>query len=299
MNNQIKKKIIVIVGPTASGKTSLSLKLANFFRGEIINADSVQMYKEFDIGSSKISLQDTHVPHHFLDIINPGEQYNIFYFQKDVRNKIMNIKIPFIVGGSGLYIKAALFDYELNISKNYENKSYQNATLEHMLTFIFEKDPNLVLDIKNPRRVISAYRQAICNNLRSRKNGSNTPLFDILTIYLNIETQFLKPRVILRLEQMLKQGFVQEVKYLINKYPNANFNIIGYREIKDFLEKKISFQQAYDLIITKTLKYAKRQKTWFMNQMLSLVQLEALDPQLETKSINIIKNFLKKGKFND
>ncbi|MDV3165055.1 MAG: tRNA (adenosine(37)-N6)-dimethylallyltransferase MiaA, partial [Candidatus Phytoplasma australasiaticum] len=91
----------------------------------------------------------------------------------------------------------------------------------------------------------------------------------------------------------------QEVKYLMNKYHNANFNIIGYREIKEFLEKKISFQQAYDLIITKTLKYAKRQKTWFMNQMLSLVQLEALDPQLETKSIDIIKNFLKKGKLND
>ncbi|MDV3139719.1 MAG: tRNA (adenosine(37)-N6)-dimethylallyltransferase MiaA [Sweet potato little leaf phytoplasma] len=299
MNNKMQKKIIVIVGPTASGKTSLSLKLANFFCGEIINADSVQMYKEFDIGSSKISLKDTHIPHHLLDIINPGEQYNIFYFQKDVRNKIMNIKIPFIVGGSGLYIKAALFDYELNISKNYENQFYQNVTIEHMLTFLFEKDPNLVLDIKNPRRIISAYRQAICNSLRSQKNGSNRPLFDILTIYLNIETQFLKSRVILRLEQMLKQGFVQEVKYLMNKYPNANFNIIGYREIKEFLEKKISFQQAYDLIITKTLKYAKRQKTWFMNQMLSLVQLEALDPQLETKSIDIIKNFLKKGKLND
>ncbi|MFW8664347.1 tRNA (adenosine(37)-N6)-dimethylallyltransferase MiaA, partial [Candidatus Phytoplasma citri] len=171
----------------------------------------------------------------------------------------------------------------------------QNCTLENMLKLIFQKDPKLVIDIKNSRRVISAYRQVMCNSLRSQKIGSNKPLFDILTIYLNLDHQFLKPRIILRLEKMLKQGFVGEVKYLINKYPNANFNIIGYREIKDFLEKKISFQQAYDLIITKTLKYAKRQKTWFMNQMSSLVQLEALDPKLEVKAIDIIKNFLKKG----
>ncbi|MDO7983594.1 MAG: tRNA (adenosine(37)-N6)-dimethylallyltransferase MiaA [Pigeon pea little leaf phytoplasma] len=294
MNNKIQKKIIVIVGPTASGKTSLSLKLANFFRGEIINADAVQIYKEFNIGSSKISLQDTHIPHHLLDIVNPGEKYNIFDFQRDARNIIFNIKVPFVVGGSGLYIKAALFDYELFISKDYENKSYQNVNLEYMLKVIFKKDPNLVIDIKNPRRVISAYRQALCNSLRSQKNGSNKPLFNILTIYLNIDPQFLKQRIILRLDQMLKQGFIGEVQYLINKYPNANFNIIGYREMKEFLEQKISFQQAYDLIITKTLKYAKRQKTWFMNQMLSLVQLESLDPELETKAIDIIKKFLKK-----
>ncbi|MDV3166120.1 MAG: tRNA (adenosine(37)-N6)-dimethylallyltransferase MiaA ['Waltheria sp.' little leaf phytoplasma] len=299
MNNKIQKKIIVITGPTASGKTSLSLKLADFFCGEIINADSVQIYKEFNIGSAKISLKETHIPHHLLDNINPGDKYNIFNFQRDARNKILNIQTPFMVGGSGLYIKAALFDYELAISEDYENKSYQKCTLENMLKLIFQKDPQLVIDIKNSRRVISAYRQVMCDSLRSQKIGSNKPLFDILTIYLNLEPQFLKPRIILRLEQMLKQGFVGEVKYLINKYPNANFNIIGYREIKDFLEKKISFQQAYDLIITKTLKYAKRQKTWFMNQMSSLVQLEALDPKLETKAIDIIKNFLKKGKKND
>lgn len=291
------KKIIVISGPTASGKTSLSIELALFFEGEIINADSVQIYKKFDIGSAKINIEETRkIKHHLLNKVEPEESYNIYNFQKDVRNLIPKIKIPFIVGGSGLYIKASLFDYELFSEDEFLNHkiNIDNLEIQQMLEIIRKKDPKLIIDEKNPRRILSAYKQIIQNNLRSEKKKKNIPLFDILFFYLDIPKNILKERLISRLEEMLKKGFIQEVKYLIRNHPKANFNIIGYREIKSFLEKKISFNEAKDLIIRNSLKYAKRQKTWFKNQIQFLQIINPLDANWKEKIFYMIKKFLKK-----
>ncbi|AYJ01438.1 tRNA (adenosine(37)-N6)-dimethylallyltransferase MiaA [Candidatus Phytoplasma ziziphi] len=291
------KKVIVISGPTASGKTSLSIELALFFEGEIINADSVQIYKKFDIGSAKINIEETkQIKHHLLSKVEPEESYNIYNFQKDVRELIPQIKTPFIVGGSGLYIKASLFDYELFSEDEFLNHkmNIDNLEIQQMLEIIKKKDPKLIIDEKNPRRILSAYKQIIQNNLRSDKKKKDIPLFDILFFYLDIPKNILKERLISRLEEMLKKGFIQEVKYLIQNHPKANFNIIGYREIKAFLEKKISFNEAKDLIIRNSLKYAKRQKTWFKNQIQFLQIINPLDENWKEKIFYIIKNFLKK-----
>ncbi|MDC9031923.1 tRNA (adenosine(37)-N6)-dimethylallyltransferase MiaA [Columbia Basin potato purple top phytoplasma] len=291
------KKIIVISGPTASGKTDLSIELAIFFQGEIINADSVQIYKKFDIGSAKATAEELEkVKHHLLNKIEPEDSYNIYNFQKDVRSLITQIKTPFLVGGSGLYIKAALFDYELIP----ENKSLHhiiqtnNLSIKQILQTIKQKDPDLIIDTKNHRRIISAYKQIIQNNLRSQKTGKNIPLFDILFFYLDTPKNILKERLVLRLEQMLKKGFIEEVEYLMQYYPKASLNIIGYREIKDFLEKKINLKDAKNLIIRNSLKYAKRQKTWFKNQIPSLQIINTLNENWKEQIFQKTQKFLKK-----
>ncbi|MGM1458912.1 MAG: tRNA (adenosine(37)-N6)-dimethylallyltransferase MiaA [Columbia Basin potato purple top phytoplasma] len=291
------KKIIVISGPTASGKTDLSIELAILFQGEIINADSVQIYKKFDIGSAKATVEEIQkVKHHLLNKIEPEDSYNIYNFQKDVRSLIPQIKVPVLVGGSGLYIKAALFDYELMPENKSLNHIIQtnNLSIEQMLQKIKQKDPDLIIDTKNNRRIISAYKQIIQNNLRSQKTGKNIPLFDILFFYLDTTKNILKNRLALRLEQMLKKGFIEEVKYLMQNYTKANLNIIGYREIKYFLEKKISLTDAKNLIIRNSLKYAKRQKTWFKNQISSLQIINTLNENWKEQIFQKTKKFLKK-----
>lgn len=292
------KKVIVIAGPTASGKTKLSLELSHFFKTEIINADSVQMLKHFDIGSAKVTpFEQKKIKHHLISINEPEDCYNIYDFQKDVRSLIEKINLPFIVGGSGLYIKAALFNYEKSSTcSSLTPIDINNVSLSEMLQQIKKKDPNLKIDEKNPRRIVSAFLHLDQKNLRSQKKGKNTPLFDILVLYLDIPRLILKERIIKRLNMMIEQGFIKEVFLLKKKIPKANFNIIGYREIKTFLEKKISLEEAKRLIIKNTMSYAKRQKTWFKNQITSrqLVMIDALNPELISQSIQIIRTFLNK-----
>ncbi|MBP3059245.1 hypothetical protein FEF22_000375 [Texas Phoenix palm phytoplasma] len=165
-----------------------------------------------------------------------------------------------------------------------------------MIKLIKQKDPELFFDEKNNRRIFNYYKIIKDKKLRSQKKGKNIPLFDILFIYLDIERNILKKRVEQRLNNMLLNGFIQEVISLIRNYPKANFNVIGYKEIKLFLEKKISLLDAKNLIIKNTMNYAKRQKTWFKNQILNLVVLNALDKELLSNSVELIKKFLKKEK---
>lgn len=297
-NKKNMKKVIVITGPTASGKTNLSIELAKLFQGEIINADSIQIYQKLDIGSAKITPQEAeNIKHHLINKIDPESSYNIYNFQKDVRKLISKIKTPFLVGGSGLYIKAALFNYELEPEE--KKIKIEKLNLEEMLEIIKQKDPHLILDIKNPHRIIRAYQQLFQTKLRSEKKGKNTPLFDILIIYLDIDRNILKERITLRLEKMLKKGFIEEVQNLLKQHPQANFNIIGYKEIKDFLEKKINLNEAKNLIIQHTMKYAKKQKTWFKNQMSEAKIINPLEPQAKETIVSLIKIFLKKEINND
>ncbi|MFR0367952.1 hypothetical protein [Candidatus Phytoplasma palmae] len=166
--------------------------------------------------------------------------------------------------------------------------------MEQMIRVIKEKDPELSFDEKNHRRILNYFNIIKDKKLISQKKGKDIPLFEILFIYLDIDRNILKKRVELRLNNMLSKGFIQEVISLIQDYPKANFNVIGYREIKMFLEKKISLIEAKNLIIKNTMNYAKRQKTWFKNQIPGLVILNALDKNLLSQAFELIKKFLKK-----
>jgi len=279
------KKVIVIAGATGSGKTDLSIKIAKKINAEIINADAVQVYKELNIGSAKIKKEEMEdVKHHLLSIASIEKRYTVYDYQKDARDKINKIPISILVGGTGFYIKAALFDY--NFSSN-TFKNYEELTNEEIYEKIIAVDKNIKIDFKNRHRLISALNMIDSGELRSNKNRGNKPLYDILIIYLDLNRDALEEKLKLRLEKQFKEGFLEEALL----YKNYNLNIIGYRELNEYFDQKINLKEAKDKIILKSLQYAKRQKTWFKNQMNILI-FDALDKKLHEKVINKIKKFL-------
>lgn len=288
------KKVVVLVGPTASGKTRLSLEIAKSLNLEIINGDSVQIYQELNIGSAKANPEERQmVKHHLLDLKKAGENYTVYDYQKDVRNLINQIDYPFIVGGSGFYIKSSLYDYEFN----YEDQKAINYPLdyEEIIDFIKINDPNLKIDFNNQRRVLRAYEQLLNGEIPSKKTSKNDPLYDLLILYLDYPRDKQKAKMIERVEKQIEEGFIEEVKNLREKAIYID-DIIGYREINLYLDQKISLKEAKELIVKKTFQFSKRQKTWFINQMKPVI-LDAVSPDLIADGIKLVKEFLNLWKF--
>lgn len=285
------KKVIVIVGPTASGKTKNSISIAKHFNGQIINGDSVQVYKELNIGSAKIKDEEMlGIKHHLLDVVSVGEDYSVYNFQKDARKLIDEIDLPLIVGGTGFYIKAALYDYEfLNLNTN--NNQFEELSNIELYNKLLEIDSNIQIDQNNRIRLVSAYNQALSGNLRSEKVNKNVPLYDILTIYLDIDRSYLKEILKTRLDTMFAEGIIEETKYLRSE--NIKLNTIGYREIDQYLDGLISLEEAKELIIRASVKLAKRQKTWFLNQM-NAISVNPLDDDVTSQIIKITTDFIEK-----
>lgn len=272
-------KIIAIVGPTASGKTALSISLAKKYHGEIVSADSRQIYRGMDIGTAKPPIsQREDVPHHLIDIKNPDEEYTVADYKNDAVAAIKDIlkrnKLPILVGGTGLYIDAVLDNLDIpKIKADPELRAKIEQDIEENgLAAVFKKlvdrDPEAayVVDPKNPRRVVRALEVAIVTGepftAQRKKNG---PLFDALKIGMNLPPEVLRERINLRIDLMLQDGLVHEVETLIKKYGKtcAAFDAIGYREIIDYLDGKMFLEQAADIMKHNTWHYAKRQMTWF------------------------------------
>lgn len=284
------KKVIVVVGPTASGKTKVSIELAKIFNAEIINGDSVQVYKELNIGSAKIKEEEKQgIKHHLFDILNASEEYTAFDFQKDARSLINKINIPIIVGGTGFYIKSALYNYEFNKDDNYDYNSYNELSNDYLYNQLKVSDPNLEIDINNRVRLVRAYHLSKTNQKRSEKVNKDEALYNILTIYLDVDRKVLKPVLINRLDIMINEGFIEEVISLRNN--NIHLNTIGYRELDRYLNNEISLEHAKSEIIRSSMKLAKRQKTWFLNQMTSKV-FNAYDNNVINEIVNTVKEFL-------
>lgn len=287
------KKVIVIVGPTASGKTKNSIKVAKAVNGEVINGDSVQVYKELNIGSAKITeAEKDGIKHHLFDLLSAKDNYTVFDYQKDARAKINEIDVPIIVGGTGLYIKAALYNYEFNKEEKNEDKLYEHLTNEDLYQGIIKIDSKIDIDKNNRVRLLRAYHLAQSGDLRSLKNKKDEPLYDILTIYLDIDRKVLKEILVDRLDIMFSNGLIAEVESL--RKDNITLNTIGYREVNSYLNNELSLEEAKELIISKSVKLAKRQKTWFMNQM-NAVAIDPLDDNCSDKIIELTKEFLKEG----
>lgn len=288
----MNKKIIAIVGPTGSGKTKLSIEIAKRIPVEIINGDSVQVFKGLDIGSAKIKENEKEgVKHHLLDIRDPNESYSVFDFQKDARTLFDLIDIPLIVGGTGLYIKAALYNYEFIESKrdiDFENR-YQNLSNEELYRVLISLDPNIKIDYQNRRRVLRAIEQATLGNKRSEKIKKDELLYPSLILYLDLPKDVLEARLKLRLNHQIDSGFIDEVKKL--NHQNLRINAIGYREIDDYINGLITLDEAKTLIIQASKKLAKKQKTFFKNQM-DVIFLDALDDDIIEKAYHLISAFL-------
>jgi tRNA dimethylallyltransferase len=289
------KKVIVIVGPTGSGKTSLSIKLAQRLHAEIINGDSVQVYKGLDIGSAKIKDHEKmNIKHHLLGVADPKDTYTVYHFQRDVRSLMDQIDLPMIVGGTGLYIKAALYDYEFVESErdlSFE-KSYEGKTIEEIDQELLALDPNRTVDVKNRRRLLRSLEQALSGDPRSDRSKKNDQLYDALILYLDLDREVLTKRLEERLERQLSEGFMEEVKQLRSQ--NLHINAIGYRELDHYLSGIMTLEEAKAEIIKVSRKLAKKQKTWFKNQM-HPIMMDAESPALEEDAYLIIQEFLKEG----
>lgn len=265
-------KVIVITGPTAVGKTKLSIELAKRYNGEIINADAVQVYKGLDIGSAKVTEEEKEgIPHHLFDIKEVDEEYTIYHYQKDCRKLIKEVqgrgKTPILVGGTGLYIKAALYDYKLTEEK--ETNTYDNLTDEELYNKLLELDKNIVIDKNNRRRLIRALNYHKENNKSINTNTTNKLLYDAIFIGLTTDRRILYDKINNRVDIMIKDGLLNEVKAFYDKNVRTKplLNAIGYREIYSYFDGNISLEEAIDKIKQNSRHYAKRQYTFFNHQL--------------------------------
>ena len=267
------EKVIVIVGPTGVGKTKLSIELAKKFNGEIINADSMQIYKHLNIGTAKVTDEEKeNIVHHLLDIKELDEDYTVYNYQKDARNKITEItnknKLPIIVGGTGLYIKACLYNYEFKEESSIKNnyKDIDNETLYNMLLEI-NKETNI--HPNNRQRIIRALNYYNENKTNiDKKDSSDTLLYDATIIGLTTDRNSLYERINKRVDIMFEQGLLEEVKDLYNKkiYTKPVITGIGYKELYSYFNKEKDIEEVKELIKKNSRHYAKRQYTFFNNQ---------------------------------
>lgn len=265
----MKSKIIVIVGPTGVGKTSLSLSLAKNYNAEIINIDAMQIYKEMNIGTAKI-MDTKGIPHHLLSIRSVSEPYSVYEYQKDARKIldefIKNNKNVIIVGGSGLYVKALLYDYKFDVEN--DNNQYDNLSNEDIYTEIKELNNEVDIHINNRKRLVRMLNKLKNNN--KLDNNGDTLLYDnVYFIGLSTDRTTLYKRIDERVDEMVKEGLIEEVKSLYDKNINTIpiNTAIGYKELYKYFDSKISKEDAIDLIKKNSRHYAKRQYTWFNNKM--------------------------------
>lgn len=264
------KKIIVIVGPTAVGKTKLSIELAKKLNAEIINGDSVSIYKDLNIGSAKPTKKEQeNLPHHLLDWKDIEEEYSIFDYQRDVRKIIEKLrqedKAIILVGGSGLYLKAALYDYQF--SEGTTHYTYEELTNEEILTKIKEYPLEQYPDVGNRKRLVR-----LLNKLENHEkigNNKEECLYDIQIIGLTLNREKLYERINNRVEEMMKNGLLEEVTALKDKYSTSKIlnTAIGYKEFYDYFYKEKDLKSVVEEIKKNSRHFAKRQYTFFRHQM--------------------------------
>lgn len=262
--------IIVITGPTAVGKTKMSVELAKIYNGEIINADSTQVYKGMDIGTAKATKQEMKgVKHHLLDICDVTENYTVYDYQKDARAKIDEIKskghIPILVGGTGLYIKAALYNYDF---VDTENLDYvDDLTNEEIIAKIKEIDSGLEIDYNNRRRLVSTLKMLLSED-NQVLDKDHLLYDDVLFIGLTTNRDILYERIDKRFDEMIIP-LIDEVKAFYKKGINSKAlnTAIGYKELYKFFDDEETLVNVVEECKKNSRNYAKRQYTWFNNQM--------------------------------
>lgn len=261
--------IIVITGPTGVGKTKLSVSLAKKINAEVINADSMQVYKGLDIATAKIKEEEKEgVVHHLFDIAEVNDNYTVYDYQRDCRRKIEEItsrgKNIIIVGGTGLYIKSALYNYEFNE----EDKTYDfsNMSNSEILNKIKEYDEDVDIHVNNRQRLERALTKVMNGTVNSLKG--NQRLYDFKMIGLTLDRDLLYKRIDSRVDEMVRDGLIEEARMLYDKgvYSKAIKTGIGYKELYQYFDEKITLDEALDLIKKNSRHYAKRQYTFFNNQ---------------------------------
>ena len=277
-----KPKVIVICGPTASGKTALSIELAKKINGEIISADSMQIYKDMDIGTAKVEKEEMEgIKHYLLDFVSPDSRYSVAEFKLDATKAIEEIlekgKTPIIVGGTGLYVDTLIYGIEYNdikIDEAYRQELEEIAEeqgLEKLYEMALKIDAEAMKKIspndkKRIMRVLEIFKATgktkTEQELESRKKGVK---YDYEVFALNMDRELLYNRINLRVDLMIEKGLIEEVKNLkekYNKFPTA-MQGLGYKEVVQYLEGETTKEEMIEKIKMETRRYAKRQLTWF------------------------------------
>lgn len=266
-------KVIVILGPTAVGKTKLSVELAKKINGEIINADSTQVYKNLNIATAKITEEEKeNIVHHLFDVKKMNDDYTVYDYQKDVRKLIDDIKsrgkIPILVGGTGLYIKAALYDYEFD-EEELIVSDYSKYSTDELYSMLLKIDSETKIHKNNRKRIERTLDVYNSKGKLDKKTNKDILLYDSVFIGLTTSRELLYDRINLRVDKMLDAGLLEEAKWLYdtNVRTKAVMTPIGYKELFEYFDGNITKDEAIELIKKNSRRYAKRQYTWFNNQM--------------------------------
>jgi len=279
----LKPKVIVIVGPTASGKTALSIELAKQIKGEIVSCDSMQIYKDMNIGSAKPSLEEMQgIKHYMIDIVEPDKRFSVAEYKKQAEQAIEEIlskgKMPIVIGGTGLYADSLIYGIEypeIEFDKNYRNELENIANSKEGLSNLYEKakeidskaiekiSPN---DKKRILRILEIYHSTGKTKTElEAESRKNEVKYDYRVFVINMDRQILYNRINKRVEIMIENGLIEEVKNLLDKYkefPTA-MQGLGYKEVVEYLNGYLTKDEMIEKIKQETRRYAKRQLTWF------------------------------------
>ncbi len=256
--------IIAVVGPTGIGKTRLSIMLAKKYNAIIINCDAIQVYRELNIGSAKVTEKEKEgIPHYLFDVVSVKDDYTVFDYQKDLRRLLdeYSDKNIIIVGGTGLYLKAGLFDYRFNIYK--DKNEYLDYSNDELYSLVLKKDSDTDIHHNNRRRMINFLNRDL------ETHNKDKILYKTIFLGLNLNREDLYHRCNERVEIMLENGLLEEVRNLYNQGIRSRgiMTAIGYKELYEYFDNNITKEEAIELIKKNTRKYVKRQYTWFNNQM--------------------------------
>lgn len=273
------EKVLAIVGPTAVGKTNLGIECAKSFNGEIISGDSIQIYKGLNIGSAKPSEEERQgIIHYLIDIKDADSNYSVKEFQDLGRECIEKIsskeKLPIIVGGTGLYIKALLYDYVFYDENTMDNQ-FEELSNEDLYAELLKKDPAALktIHINNRKRLVRAlnvYEKHNKGISEIKNNQEHKPIYDCLIVGLTTSREELYKKIDDRVDKMISNGLIEEIEKLLNmgiSFDNQSMQGIGYKEFKDYFSGEKKLEECIDLVKINSKHFAKRQYTFFNNQM--------------------------------
>jgi len=300
----MKEKLIVVLGPTAVGKTKFAVRLADKFNGEIISADSRQVYKQMDIGTGKdiddYKIGDKEIPYHLIDVIEPTEEFDLFRFKKLFKDAFSKItsknNLPFLVGGTGLYIHSILKNYELAEVK-FDTSRYQELELlstEELRKMVIEKVPSAhnTTDLIEKDRMIKAIMIAEQKQLNTPDNELD---FDALVIGLKENREKIKQNITKRLKQRLQNGMIDEVENLVKSgitYEKLDFFGLEYKFIGKYLKGELNYNDMYQKLNSAIHKFAKRQMTWFRKMEREGIDIHWFDKNNEGDAYPLVEQFL-------
>ena len=289
--------LITILGPTATGKTRIAAQLARDINGEIISADSRQVYRYMDIGAGKdlIEFQKSNVNYHLIDIIDPSEEYNLFRFTKDFHSSFKKItqknKFPILVGGTGLYLSAILQSYYLpEISNETELQKLSSLKLKELRIILLKLKPKLhnKTDLVTKDRLV---RAILVERFRV-KNKKTLPSIHSLNIGINLDREVIKKRITKRLKERLSNGMIEEVKDLLQRgisFEKLNYFGLEYKFVCQYINEKLNYNDMFQRLNSSIHNFAKRQMTWFRKMEREGINIQWLDGPDFDSAVQLIK----------